>query len=84
MFVIPNDLLTLFFLITVCYAVKYHCIVAGIQKEVCSMCIHWGLVGDWPVAQGHTNNGSHMGFRTKHMNGNTGGLPCKKKNNKLN
>lgn len=42
------------------------------------MCVHWGLVRDWPVAQSHSNNGRHMGLGTKHMDRNTCGLPCTK------
>lgn len=51
------------------------------------MGVHRGLVRDWSVAQCHPNNGSHMGFSSKHMNGDPCGLPCiekkKKKKKKL-
>lgn len=58
---------------------KYHCTVAGIEEEVGGVCVHRGLVRDWPIAQSHSNNGCHMGLSTKHVDRNTCRLPWTKK-----
>lgn len=58
---------------------KYLCTVAGIQEEVGRVCIHWGLVRDWPETQSHSNNGRHMGLGAKHVDRDACGLPCRKR-----
>ncbi len=54
--------------------VSYRCAAAGVEEEVGSVGSNWGLVWDWPVAQRHANNGSHVSFCAKDVDGDPSGL----------
>lgn len=49
---------------------------AGIEEEVGGVGGGGRLVGDGPVAQCHAHDGSHVGLRAKHVDGDPCGLPC--------
>ncbi len=56
---------------------KTHCgTTARVEKEVSGVGSNLRLCVDWPVTQCHSNNGGHVGFSAKNMNGDTGGLSC--------
>lgn len=54
--------------------VSYRCAAARVEEEVGSVGSNRRLVGDWPVAQCHANNGSHVGFCAKDVDGDPSGL----------
>lgn len=56
---------------------SYRCAAAGVEEKVGSVGSNRRLVGDWPVAQSHANNGSHVGLCAKHMDGDPSGLSWK-------
>lgn len=55
---------------------SYRCAAAGVEEKVGSVGCNRRLVGNWPVAQCHANNGSHVSFCAKDMNGDPSGLAC--------
>lgn len=60
---------------------SYRCAAAGVEEKVGSVGSNRRLVGDWSVAQGHANNGSHVSFSAKHMDGDPSGLSWKNSQN---
>lgn len=56
---------------------SYRCAAAGVEEKVGSVGGNGRLVGDGSVAQRHANNGSHVSFSAKYMDGDPGGLPWK-------
>ena len=54
--------------------VPYRCAAAGVEQEVGGVGRNRRLVRDWPVAQCHANNGCHVGFCAKDVNGDPSGL----------
>lgn len=57
---------------------SYRLAAAGVEQEVGGVGSNRRLVGDWPVAQGHANNGRHVSFCAKHMNGDPCGFTLEK------
>lgn len=57
-----------------CQRATYRCAATGVEKKVGSMGSNRRLVGDWPMAQCHANNGGHVSFCAKHMDGDPGGF----------
>lgn len=55
---------------------SYRCAAVGVEEEVGSVGSNRRQVGNWPVAQRHANNGSHVGFCAKDMNWDASGLSC--------
>lgn len=53
---------------------SYRCAAAGVEEEVGSVGSNRRLVGDWSVAQRHADNGSHVGFCAKDVDGDPSGL----------
>ncbi len=53
---------------------SYRCAAAGVEEEVGSVGSNRGLVGDWPVAQRHTNDGSHVSLSAEDVDGDPSGL----------
>lgn len=53
---------------------SYRCAAAGVEEKVGSVGSNGRLVGDWSVAQSHANNGSHVSFCAKNMDGDPSGL----------
>ena len=53
---------------------SYRCAAAGVEEEVGSVGSNRRLVGDWPVAQCHADNGSHVSFCAKDVDGDPSGL----------
>lgn len=56
---------------------SYRCAAAGVEEKVGSVGSNRRLVGDWSVAQSHANNGSHVCFCAKDMDGDPSGLSWK-------
>lgn len=54
--------------------VSYRCAATGVEEKVGSVGSNGRLVGDRPVAQSHANDGSHVCFCAKYMDGDAGGL----------
>lgn len=55
---------------------SYRCAAAGVEEKVGSVGSNRRLVGDWPVAQRHADDGGHVSFCTKDVDGDPGGLAC--------
>lgn len=56
---------------------SYRCAAAGVEEKVGSVGSNRRLVGDWPVAQCHANDGGHVSFCAKDVDGDPGGLACR-------
>lgn len=56
---------------------SYRCAATGVEEKVGSVGSSRGLVGDRSVAQSHANNGSHVSFCAKYMDGDPSGLSWK-------
>ena len=48
-------------------------------QEVGGVGVGWRLIGDWPMAQRHANDGCHVSLGPKHMDGNASGLSCRRR-----
>lgn len=53
---------------------SYRCAAAGVEQEVGGVDSNGRLVGDWPVAQSHADDGGHVSFCAKDMDGDPSGL----------
>lgn len=56
--------------------VSYRHAAAGVEKEVGGVGGDRRLVGDRPVAQRHADDGGHVGFCAKDVDGDPGRLAC--------
>lgn len=53
----------------------------GVEQEVCRVGGYRGLVGDWPVAERHANDGGHVSLCAEDVNGDAGSLACEQGEN---